>query len=192
MDDVKGNKHLNIISKFLFGILAFCLTVFGYILWFALKKHYPEQAKSCLIGSTVGSAMMVLAIVLVLVVPEDSAEKESITKTEKVAASDTRATERQPNTNRNAKTAEEEEAQENRIVTIIAVILLVVILILAIKKFGIGKVLGFFAVVVGILGLISRSTLGGGGPCRYCGRNYVQGARQRCKSPNNPEGWCKH
>ena len=185
-------KVSNIVSKILLGFLTFCLGIFGYIVWFALKRRYPEQAKSCLVGSTVGSAMMVLVIVLALVMPGDSAEKESITRTEKVAASNTKATELQPDTDLYVRSAEEKDSLENKIVTIIGVILMIGLLVLAIKKFGIAKVFGFFTVVIGALIMLSRSSLGGGGPCRYCGQNYVQGARKRCKSPNNPEGWCTH
>jgi hypothetical protein len=79
------NKLLNVLSKIFFGFLTFCLAIFGYILWFALKKHYPEQAKSCLFGSTIGTAMMILAVGLAFVLPDDATdntEGEKIVKTE--------------------------------------------------------------------------------------------------------------
>jgi hypothetical protein len=85
MDDVKGSKYLNIISKFLFGILAFCLTFFGYILWFALRKHYPEQAKSCLVGSTIGSVLVIFSIALVFLIPDNSAVITEETNIENVS-----------------------------------------------------------------------------------------------------------
>jgi hypothetical protein len=84
MENVKA-KYLNIISKFLFGVLSFCLSFFGYILWFALKKHYPEQAKSCLIGSTIGSVMVIFSIALAFLIPDNSTvvtEEINITKTD--------------------------------------------------------------------------------------------------------------
>lgn len=83
MDDVKGNKFLNSISKFLFVILTLCLAFLGYILWFALKKRYPEQAKSCLIGSTIGSVLMILSIAMIFLIPDNPTivtEEMNITK----------------------------------------------------------------------------------------------------------------
>jgi len=85
----KDNKYLNIMSKFLFGILAFFLTIFGYILWFALKKHHPEQAKYCLIGSTIGSTigsfLVIFSIALAFLIPDNSTvitDEINITKTD--------------------------------------------------------------------------------------------------------------
>jgi len=83
MNDVKGNKYLNSISKFLLGILTLSLAFFGYILWFALKKRYPEQAKVCLICSTISSVLLILSIALMFLIPDNPAvvtEGTNITK----------------------------------------------------------------------------------------------------------------
>jgi hypothetical protein len=83
MEKVKDNKFLNVISKLLFGFLAFCLSFLGYILWFALKKHYPEQAKSCLVGSTIGSVMVIFSVAFAFLIPDNpevSTEELSIAK----------------------------------------------------------------------------------------------------------------
>jgi len=67
------------------------------------------------------------------------------------------------------------------------------IFVLAIKMFGIAKVLsmslkfflGIIGVIIGMLALF-----GGGQKCKYCGKNFVRGAQKRCRSPRNPGDWC--
>jgi hypothetical protein len=106
-----GNKLLNVLSKILFGILTFCLAIFGYIFWFALKKHYPEQAKSCLFGSTIGTAMMILAVGLAFLLPDDATdntEGEKIIKTEETRT----AQEVKQQTTREERAAEEKNKKD--------------------------------------------------------------------------------
>jgi len=125
------NKFLNTLSKIIFGILSFCLAFFGYILWIALKKHYPEQAKVCLIGSSIGSAMMVLAIVLGLFLPsiENINEKDNIAKTEKTEkVRETQEIKKQ--TNSDGLTEKEEKAIEKVSYTIAAVIVIGIIVLI--------------------------------------------------------------
>jgi len=55
-----GKTHT--MSTILIGLLSFVLSIFGFILWLALRKHYPEQAKACLTGSIIGSAIVILGI----------------------------------------------------------------------------------------------------------------------------------
>ena len=180
MVEENKNKVSNVVSKILFGFLTFCLGFLGYILWFTLKKNYPEQAKSCLVGSTVGSVIMVLAIVLAVVLPEDYAERENVANT-------ITETEQQQNLNRRIMTEEELDEIGIRIVTILLAVILVGIVVLVIKKFGIAKVFGFLSIVIGLIALIGGKD---GQTCRYCGQKYTIGVLKRCSSRHNPGKWC--
>ena len=107
------NKFLTVLSQIFFGSLTFFLSIFGYILWFALKKHYPKQAKSCLIGSTAGSAMMILTIGLAFLLPDNAKDN---TEGKKVL------------------TAEEEKETEERFALIFAVAVVIGIIILLVWR----------------------------------------------------------
>jgi len=177
---VTNNNVLNAISKILFGFLTFCLSFIGYIFYFALKKNYPEQAKSCLIGSTIGTAVVVLTVVLFFILPEDfddNIERISTAKTEITPETSViKESEKQQDTNRKVRTEEELYELLTIIVTVIIVVFLLGLFILAIKKFGIAKIFGFFVALAG------QGGSSGGHSRSYGGQGSSKSQHYHCSS----------
>jgi len=132
------NKFLNVLSKILFGFLSFILAVFGYILWLALKKHYPEQAKVCLIASSIGTVMIILAVVMSIFLPsmEDIKDKDNITKTEqKVEIKETQEVKKQTNSDGLTKMKEKVINDDFPLIETIVAVIFIGIIVLIIRRF---------------------------------------------------------
>ena len=125
--DFKSNRF----SYILFWFLGLCLSLFGFILWLALKKNHAGKARFCFKGSIISTIFVVLCSVLVFVSFLDltsNTEKDitvqtekNITTQEKTTQDTTRQTSSEPSP---AKEFDEGDFIIPAIIVIIAIIII--------------------------------------------------------------------